>query len=1339
MNILTKHLLVLFLLNSTFLTMQAQVGINENNSEPDASAMLDISSSDKGILIPRMTSEQRMMINSPATGLMVFDMDTNSFWYFSTAWSEIGGAFSSKAGVTFSTKNDDDFVVGADSLNHKMGEETKMLFDKEKGAFRVGRIDNSRWDDDNIGYYSFANGWNTLASGRYATAWGEETSAISLQATAWGIETTASGGASTAWGKETISSSLYTTAWGRSTAATELFATAWGLGSQASGVLSTALGEYTFARSTGEVAIGMYNTDYTPISINNYNENDRLFVIGNGQGNITVNGQQTFNRSDALIVYKNGNMDLNGALKINNAFTLPTVDGTVGQVLTTNGNGGVNWSNNTGAFISKNGITAAVNKDDNFVVGAESLNHGGGDETKMFFDNLRGAFRAGQIFGKNWDADSLGTLSFGWGYNTKAKGSHATAFGATTTASDYTSTAFGIGSIASGYNATAFGWHSIASNVSTTAFGREAEASGYNATAIGSYVTAPSFAEVAIGTHNTAYTPNDNFNFDTNDRLFVVGNGTGPINRSDALIVYKNGNMDLNGALKVNNAFTLPTVDGTVGQVLTTDGNGNISWSDEITGAFSSQNGLTTSLNNEDDFVFGADSLNITSDIESKLFFHKEKSAFRVGQIQNENWDIDSLGFHSFSSGFNTKAKGLTSTALGFSTSAEGDNSTALGYRTRTSGDFSTALGVENEAYSFGEMVIGSYSTHYTPRATKGFHPNDRLFVIGNSNNSTYRSDAVRIYKNGNMELNGALTIDSSYTFPVVDGNMGQVLTTDGNGHVSWSADSGVFNSQNGVTTSLNNEDDFIFGADSLNHGVGSEVKLFLSKEKGAFRVGTISDTDWDIENLGNGSFASGLGTKASGFATTAMGIDSEARGDFSTAIGSENVATGIHALAMGTDNVASGDYATAFGIENTASGSISTAFGWENQASGNYATAFGGQNTATGIAATAFGGDNDATATAATAFGNLTRASGLVSTSFGFGNHALSFGETAIGTFCTIDTPNSATTFDANDRIFVIGNGEVRNRSDAFTVYKNGNAELNGALTLNNAYTLPTSDGTNAQVLATDGNGNTYWRNGVGDNLGNHTTTQNLQLADNWLSNDGGDEGIAIDTDGRVNTSSNLGVGGTLSAQNSLTLFNGNQNVVLFADNANRRVVLDVGGSGASSDAFIIGDLTNGTNEVLMLGNVGIGTFITPQKLTVGARGDGTKAVANGWEKWSDKRLKRDFEQLNNPIQKLKAINGYYYYWKEDKTDQTRQVGVIAQEIETVLPEIVTTNPDGYKSLDYGKLTALLIEVNQAQQEEIEALKAQVAKIGQIEKVLNQLQAKIHSDSNSLNNSTKE
>ena len=97
-------------------------------------------------------------------------------------------------------------------------------------------------------------------------------------------------------------------------------------------------------------------------------------------------------------------------------------------------------------------------------------------------------------------------------------------------------------------------------------------------------------------------------------------------------------------------------------------------------------------------------------------------------------------------------------------------------------------------------------------------------------------------------------------------------------------------------------------------------------------------------------------------------------------------------------------------------------------------------------------------------------------------------------------------------------------------------------------------------------------------------------------------------------------------------------------------------------------------------------------QKLQVGPSGDGSVALANAWNTFSDIRLKRDLVKLPEALNKLEELNGYYYFWK-DGEDQNRQVGVVAQEVERVLPELVKTGQDGIKTVDYPKLTVLLIE----------------------------------------------
>ena len=89
---MNKNIKLIVLLIFISLTGYAQVGIG--TVTPDASSALDISATDKGFLIPRMTTVQRNAITSPAMGLQVYDTDTKSVWIFDgTAWKEgVGGA-----------------------------------------------------------------------------------------------------------------------------------------------------------------------------------------------------------------------------------------------------------------------------------------------------------------------------------------------------------------------------------------------------------------------------------------------------------------------------------------------------------------------------------------------------------------------------------------------------------------------------------------------------------------------------------------------------------------------------------------------------------------------------------------------------------------------------------------------------------------------------------------------------------------------------------------------------------------------------------------------------------------------------------------------------------------------------------------------------------------------------------------------------------------------------------------------------------------------------------------------------------------------------------------------
>jgi Chaperone of endosialidase len=119
-----------------------------------------------------------------------------------------------------------------------------------------------------------------------------------------------------------------------------------------------------------------------------------------------------------------------------------------------------------------------------------------------------------------------------------------------------------------------------------------------------------------------------------------------------------------------------------------------------------------------------------------------------------------------------------------------------------------------------------------------------------------------------------------------------------------------------------------------------------------------------------------------------------------------------------------------------------------------------------------------------------------------------------------------------------------------------------------------------------------------------------------------------------------------------------------------------------------------------------------------------GTFTTAVGFQNCSDYRFKKDFTPITSALDNIGQIQAYSYFWKQDEFpaygfNNSKQIGFIAQEIEKFYPEVVSTDANGYKSVDYGKLTpVLLVAVNELNdkvtklQAENDALKAKVDNI---------------------------
>ncbi len=128
-------------------------------------------------------------------------------------------------------------------------------------------------------------------------------------------------------------------------------------------------------------------------------------------------------------------------------------------------------------------------------------------------------------------------------------------------------------------------------------------------------------------------------------------------------------------------------------------------------------------------------------------------------------------------------------------------------------------------------------------------------------------------------------------------------------------------------------------------------------------------------------------------------------------------------------------------------------------------------------------------------------------------------------------------------------------------------------------------------------------------------------------------------------------------------------------------------------------------TGDATVTGNLGV--------TAVNATGDitttGTMYSAGGFIWTSDGRLKKDILPLTHALDKVQNLNGVAFTWKKNGN---KDIGVIAQNVEQVLPEIVKTSPQGFKGIEYGSMVALLIEAVKEQQKQIEDLKQEVSKL---------------------------
>ena len=160
---------------------------------------------------------------------------------------------------------------------------------------------------------------------------------------------------------------------------------------------------------------------------------------------------------------------------------------------------------------------------------------------------------------------------------------------------------------------------------------------------------------------------------------------------------------------------------------------------------------------------------------------------------------------------------------------------------------------------------------------------------------------------------------------------------------------------------------------------------------------------------------------------------------------------------------------------------------------------------------------------------------------------------------------------------------------------------------------------------------------------------------------------------------------------------------VVLGGSNIMSFAVQPSGGSLTNQISIISGLMYPPTSNFVSLGNATYqfkdgyfdGTLYTDDITNSGTVTSATFLYS------SDAALKEDIQTIENPLEKVQALRGVSYKWKDTGK---KDIGLVADEVEEVLPELVVENE--HKQMDYGHMIGLLVEAIKEQQKEIEALK---------------------------------
>ncbi len=553
------------------------------------------------------------------------------------------------------------------------------------------------------------------------------------------------------------------------------------------------------------------------------------------------------------------------------------------------------------------------------------------------------------------------------------------------------------------------------------------------------------------------------------------------------------------------------------------------------------------------------------------------------------------------------------------------------------------------------------------------------------------------------------------------------------------------FTSGTNTWTSYTN---FTLGSGSYSTGYGAIAFGYQSSAYSGVGIGYSSYAS------GTGSVSIGYSNYSYGNGTTSLGYDNTAQSSYSTSIGYSNyVSSATGGVAIGYDNDTRNSYGISIGYSNFVNGTGAAALGYDNSVSGAYAVALGRSNSASGHYSTAMGYDTTVSDYASTVIGqyNSSGSSATSASSFSTSNPAFVIG-------------NGTSSGSLSDAFKVMFNGDAYISSSLYlggTAVTSTAAEINyvdgvtsnvqtqldskQATITGAATTIATDDLTVSRALTSNGSGKvevsavTSTELGYLDGVSSNIQTQLNAISSSADINGGAIDGAAIGANSpstavftTVNSTgtTTLASGGgvvNIASTGEMTTVKGTLNVdeaVTLDTNLDVSGALSIGGTTVTSTAAELnyvdgvtsnvqtqldsklsssGNITTGGN-IIIPDSGNIGSTSDTDAITIANSGNvtfGQDVTVNGDVVISsDERLKSNIVSLGSTLSKLLLIDGKSYEMKGKQ-----KIGVLAQEIQEVFPELVSEDDNEMLAVNYQGLLPVLINALKEQDEKINRL----------------------------------